>query len=272
MEIVRLQDGNSRGAAYCLPTVAGSIHSYLELAKAIGPGHLVYGIRIADRMQPGKFREFASVREMVTAMVPGLLSHHRDGRIYLIGYSFAAYLAIELAQQLVRLGKLVPVVAIIDKPPPSASLPPLLRMEHFIRTIGPFALRLATRSLTDANRRLDYRNAMVQRVRGQHPFEESSWYQSLTKDHQDYVTKNLANFRSYRFEGEYRGRILLFRLRPLAERDAHPLRLRQLEDYGWGCITGATVDVVYTPGDHNSIMQGPDVEHIANVLRLALSE
>jgi thioesterase domain-containing protein len=105
VEIVRLQDGNCSASAYCLPTSAGTIHDYFELAKAIGPGHLIYGIQFADRVQTGKFKEFSSLREMATAMLPEFLTHHRDGPVCLIGYSFAALLAIELAQQLIGLGK-----------------------------------------------------------------------------------------------------------------------------------------------------------------------
>jgi thioesterase domain-containing protein len=266
-----------------LPTLAGTVDSYFELAKAIGPGHLVYGIQFADRMQNGKFNEFASLREMAAAMVPDLLAHHRDGPICLIGYSFAAFLAIELAQQLVGHGKLVPLVVIIDKKAPSASLTPLFRIKHFIRNVGPWALRVATRSVTDADHRSRYRNAMVHKLRGGNiinfesdgwKLEDDSWYQSLPENRQNYVTKNFANARNYRVEGIYSGTILLFRQTPLPDTkpDAHPLRIGQPEDYGWGAATGARVDVVHTPGDHISIKQHPNVVHIANALRLALSE
>ena len=90
-------------------------HCYFELANAIGPGHLIYGIQFADRVQTGKFKEFSSLREMATAILPEFLAHHRDGPICLIGYSFAACLAIELAQHLIGLGKRVPLVVIIDR-------------------------------------------------------------------------------------------------------------------------------------------------------------
>ena len=76
MEIVCLQNGNDGTPAYCLPTTAGTLESYYRLAKAIGPGHLLYGIQFADRLQSGKFMEFASLQEMAVAMIPGLLAHH----------------------------------------------------------------------------------------------------------------------------------------------------------------------------------------------------
>ena len=190
VEIVRLQDGDSRVSTYCLPGATGAIGHFFELAKAIGPGHLIYGIQIANRVQTRKFKEFSSLREMVTAMLPEFLAHHRDGPICLIGYSFGAPLAIELAQQLIGLGKSIPLVVIIDREPPSASVTPFLRMKHFIRYLGPWALNVATRAVTDTHYRSLYYYKMVHRT---------SWYKDLPEDHQDYTKKNLADFAKLSF-------------------------------------------------------------------------
>jgi thioesterase domain-containing protein len=241
-----------------MPVSTGSCYEYLELAKAIGPGHLIYGIQFADRVQTGKFKEFSSLREMATAMLPEFLAHHRDGPICLIGYSFAAYLAIELAQQLIGRGKTIPLVVIIDGKPPSASFRLLTRMKHFIKYVGPWMIKVATKTITDINFRTLFYYKMV----------GSSWYRPLPEDHQNYIKKNLANAYNYRFEGVYRNKILLFRS---ADHGAS-LRCSPGEDYGWGGFTGASVvDVVYTPGDHGATMKSPNVMHIANTLRLALS-
>jgi thioesterase domain-containing protein len=259
VEIVRLQDGNSSASAYCLPTAAGTINDYFELVKAIGPGHLIYGVQFADRLETGKLKKFSSLREMAASMLPGFLAHHRDGPICLIGYSFAATLAIELAQHLIGIGKSIPLVVIIDREPPSAPFTPLSRIKHFIKYIGPWSIKVATRAVTETNYRSLYYDKIVHRT---------SWYKNLSEDHQDYTKKNIAALRNYRFEGKYRNKILLFR----SDHGANPLRCIQGEDYGWGRITGATVDVVYVPGSHRSILESPNVVHIANALRLALNE
>ena len=259
MDIVRLQDGDSCVPAYCLPSATGAIGPYFELAKAIGPGHLIYGIQFADREKTGQFKEFSSLQEMAIAMLPGFLAHHRDGPICLIGYSFAASLAIELAQHLIGLGKSIPLVVIIDREPPTTSFGPLLRMKHFIRHVGPWTIRRAARAVTNTNYRSLYYDKIVRRT---------SWYKNLPENHRDYTKKNLTALRNYRFEGAYRNKILLFR----SDHGAHPLRCIQGNDYGWGRITGAKVDVVHVPGSHGSVMENPNVVHMANALRLALNE
>ena len=261
MEIVRLQDGSDNASAYCLPTSTGSFHEYLELAKAIGPGHLIYGIQLADRVQMGKFKEFSSLREMTTAMLPEFLAHHRDGSICLIGYSFAPCLAIELAQQLIGLGKTVPLVVIIDGKLPSASFALFWRINHFIRYIGPWAIRVG--AVTEKKYRSLYYYKMSGTPVG------APWYANLPEVHQEYTKNNLVSLRSYRFEGAYRNKILLFR--STDQQDRHPLRCGTEEDYGWSRVTGASVDIVYIPGDHLLMMQKPNVAHIAKALRLVLS-
>jgi thioesterase domain-containing protein len=258
VEIVRLQDGDGSASVYCLPTSSGAIDLYFELVKTIGPGHLIYGIQFADRLQTGKFKEFSSLREMATAMLPEFLAHHLDGPICLIGYSFASYLAIELAQQLIGLSKTVPLVVIIDGKPPSASFTPFVRMKHFIRYVGPWMIKVATRAITDT----DFRTLFYYKMVG------SSWYAKLPEDRQHYIKKNHANAHSYRFEGVYRNKIILFR----SAGHGASLRCSPGEDYGWGGITGASVDVVYIPGDHLLMMRNPNVVHIANALRPVLSD
>jgi hypothetical protein len=144
------------------------------------------------------------------------------------------------------------------------------RIRYFVETFGPWALRVATRYASDATQRLNYRKAMRRKLKGQHKFECESWYQSLPEMRKNYVTQNLANLRKYRFEGVYRGKILV--LRALRGKPVDPFQPRQLEDYGWGRITGATVDVVSVPGDHASIVQHPDVVYLGGAVRQALND
>jgi thioesterase domain-containing protein len=233
---------------------------------------LIYGIQLADRLPTGKFKQFGSLQEMAAAMVPDVLTHRREGPICLIGYSFAAVLAVELAQRLIRQGRPVPLVAIINIAPPATSFALPFRIKHFIKHVGPWALRLATRGATDPDHRGNYRDALVHKLSGHHHFDGADWYRSLPKDHQDYVTSNDANLRRYRFGGVYGGKIILIRQMPAPNLDVHPLRFSQLEDYGWGATTGANVEVVHSPADHGSMMEQPNVEHIANALHRALSE
>src|SRR5262245_1244911 len=271
MEIVCLQDGSSGVSAYCLPMSTGSIDAYFELAKALGPGHLIFGIQLADRLPSGEFKTFSSLKEMAAAISTELLLHHVNGPICLIGYSFAAFLTIEVARQLIEQGKPIPLVIIIDTIVPWASFTLLFRVKHFAGNVFPLAVRIASRLVANSKYRMSYWHALLHGLRKK-GVARQDWFQELPDNYQNYVKKNAANLGSYHFEGFFRGKILLLRQGHSGSVDDHPFNFSRLKDYGWRGFTGATVDVVYTPGDHASMMQFPNVLHVANSLRSALDE
>jgi hypothetical protein len=206
MDIICLQNGTKRTSAFLMPTVAGSVTSYFELAKALGPGHGVYGIQCAERDQAGKFRKFASLQGMASEIGEELAARHAGIPICLIGYSFGAALALEVAQQLVQRGNVVPLVAMIDRMPQlqSAGLPLMHTANNLVMRGFKVACRIATEPKTWGN----YCHSVLQMIRRRHPFEGATWFIALTQEHQDYVRNNLANLKKYRFAGEYSGKIL----------------------------------------------------------------
>jgi hypothetical protein len=135
---------------------------------------------------------------------------------------------------------------------------------------GPWALSLMTRMLAGRRDWMSYRNATMRKSRGRHRFQDEGWFQNLPQEHKDYVASNLANSTSYRFAGAYRGKILLVRLKPSTRLSIRSYAIGRLGDYGWGRITGASVDVTYVDGDHSTIMMRPDVVQVASALRAAL--
>ena len=251
-----------------MPTSAGSIDSYFDLARIIGQDRPVYGLALPA--SDDNWNTFESLQELAASTTAKLLEAPRlNGPIYLLGYSFAGHLAIETARQLAEHGVDVPLVAVADQVPHGNSFSLGFRIRYFVETFGPWALRVATSYVTDATQRLNYENAMRRKLKGQHRFEHESWFQSLPEGRKNYTKQNLANLRKYRFEGVYRGKILL--LRALGGKPVDPFQPRQLDDYGWGRFTGATVDVVRVPGDHVSILHHPDVVYVGGAIRQALN-
>jgi thioesterase domain-containing protein len=270
VEIVCLQKENDKAPLYCMPTLAGSISSYVELAKILGADRPVYGIRLAKRAQTGTFEAFESVQAMAASIATKLMAHRRDGPICLIGYSSGAFLAVEVARQLVGQNKLVPFVGIIDRTPPQLCFTAPERMFFFVRNVGPWASAFVTKIITDPKHWSNCRNSILVKLRRQHRLHHHDWYQGLPEDRKTVVNQNIANGRKYRFEGIYRGTIFLFRQRQTTGPSHHLFRPHRLEDYGWRRITRANVRVVYILGTHGSCMGQPDVSSIAYELRQVL--
>ena len=193
VKIVCLHQGNDHTPLYCMPNIAGSVSSYIGLAKMLGGYRPVYGIQIADQAQTGKLETFASLKEMAASMAAKLLMHHRDGPICLIGYSFGGYLAIEVARQLVGHGKLVPFVGIIDTIPGPACLARAYRIHHFARNVGPWALNFApwalkvtTREITHARHWVNFRNIILRKLRRNTKCNPHDWYQKPARRSQEH--------------------------------------------------------------------------------------
>ena len=272
-EVLKLSAKAAGWPLYCMPMSSGYVDEYLDLARIIGQDRPVYGIT----WRANNWKTFESHQELAASATAKLLDAPSKGPIYLLGYSFAGRIAVETARQLAEHGVTVPFVAIVDGVPSSYSFSLGTRIRHFAKAFGPWAFRVATRYATDATQRLNYHNAIRHKLnyrrKGQPMIESQRWYQSLPESHKDFVAQNLANSRKYRFEGIYRGRIVLLRTLRGMPVDRHPFHpWRRLEDYGWGQITGTAVDVVHVPGDHDSIVRHPDVVHLANAVRQALND
>jgi thioesterase domain-containing protein len=269
-QILCLYKGNGKPPVYCMPTVAGSVSSYEELATVVGLDRSVFGIRAFDREHTSG--DFTSLREMAASITAAIEEQHPQGPIYLLGYSFGGPLAVEVARQLVERGQLVPLVAIVDQPPTRSSFGYLFRIIHFLKHAGPWVWQIGTRFVKDANQRSNYWKAIYQRLRRKRKLETEVWFKGLAEDRQNYVKQNMSVWRNFRFEGRYVGDILLLRQSPSATKISDPIRLRQLADYGWHKITGANVLVVYLPGNHASLMTHPAVERLGSELRRAFNK
>jgi thioesterase domain-containing protein len=186
-------------------------------------------------------------------------------------------LAIEVAQQLVAHGRLVPFVGMIDATPGPASLSMAERIQNLARRVGPWArnffpwaLRVTTREIAEARHWVNFRKIVLKTIRGQHQWHAYDWYQNLPEGRQLMVRQNLVLSRKHRFEGIDSGAIFLFRRSPSAVAFERLFRPDDLDDYGWRGVLGANVHVVHIPGGHGTCLSAPNVTSLANQLNLAL--
>ena len=172
-----------------MPTLAGSISSYVELAKILGADRPVYGIRLAKRAQTGTFEAFESVQAMAASIATKLMAHRRGGPICLIGYSSGAFLAVEVARQLVGQNKLVPFVGIIDRTPPQLCFTAPERMFFFVRNVGPRASAFVTKIHNRPEALVELSQWHFGEARRQRRLHHHDWYQGLPEDRKTVVNQ-----------------------------------------------------------------------------------
>jgi amino acid adenylation domain-containing protein/non-ribosomal peptide synthase protein (TIGR01720 family) len=109
--LVPIQPKGSKPPFYCIHPIGGSVFRFFELSRCLGPDQPFFGVQAPDLLQaiPNKtIEEYAS--EYREAIVKG----NPDGPYLIGGYSFGGAVAFELAQQLVREGRQVALLALLD--------------------------------------------------------------------------------------------------------------------------------------------------------------
>jgi len=260
--LVSLQTSGSLPPLFCVHPVGGTVFGYTGLARALGPDRPVYGLQA-----PG-----LEVGESPLTTVDGLAAHYvtaltgfRSGGPYLLaGWSMGGIVAFEMARRLQARGREAILVALLDVTAPGIDAPTPDDAElaaMFIRDMagllgkgvppldvgrfrGPDADRQTARVL-ETCRRAGLLPADVDR---------------------DELGRRLAVFKAnvramwaYR-PRSYAGCITLLRAEVSPD-------TRQ----GWAKWS-AGVDAHTVPGDHYSMLQPPNLERLARVLRRCLPQ
>lgn len=247
------------------------IHSYLlygVLPNIVEPDRPVYGVR--ELMD---FSQSQTIEERAAIYVREILKVYADGPLLLTGWCAAGSLTIEIARQLRELGYQVGLVALFDAECPGYR--PILRGNRIARLLA--RVRFHVRRLRGVSlwQKIDYvSNALrhiwetmleslfmthrplamhLQRVFG-FSLPEAMFNNTLSR---------VAALQNYA-PAKYRGRVVLFRAMDVPQLPGTD------ETLGWKEVVDYRVEVVFVPGDHESMFHKPNVDFFSSRLRQAL--
>jgi thioesterase domain-containing protein len=256
--LVPLQAGNgSRPPFFCVHAIGGSVFSYGELARALGPELAFYGLQ-SPGLEGGPMYE--DVPAMAAAYAAAVEAAAPTGPVLLGGWSFGGVVAFEMARQLRARGREVPLVALLDSHAPTGAellaehsdaelLRPILRDQAGLRGRSaewldemPMAGEEAVVRMLEQAReagvlRADVRSEKVERLLGVYK-------------------ANLRALSACRPQ-PYDGRVLLFRSEGAATRRP---------GNGWEGLTREPIEVQPVSGDHYSMLASPHVVSLAHRL------
>lgn len=138
--IVRISAGRADTSLVCVHPIGGNITCYTELARHMGSGAAVYGIRA-----PGLAAHDGAPLESIPAMAERYIAELRAfglaGPYRLVGWSLGGLVAQEMARQLAATGEAPALVAMIDSavPRPPADNAPSDKKAHFVRFASDLA-------------------------------------------------------------------------------------------------------------------------------------
>jgi amino acid adenylation domain-containing protein len=270
--LVALRPKGSRAPFFCVHPRSGRVLGLLPVAQYMGEDQPFYGIQDPNTIEyseQGEANLAVPLEEMAARYVEAVKTAQPHGPYHLGGWSFGGFVAFEMAQQLVRQGDEVGLLAILDAAKSErvgraddAELLSMLCVEvglqistEILRPLRPQQqLRYVAQQLNAAN--LMPADVSLTWI----SFELSVFKARLwAVDH--HVFKN------------YPGRITLFRA---AEPDAHHLEYPDpiLADpsMGWSQLSTEPVDVQVVPGNHLTICREPNVRILAEKLMACLEE
>jgi amino acid adenylation domain-containing protein len=118
--LVAIQPQGSRPPFFCVHPAGGTAFCYINLARCLGPDQPFYGLQTPDQSHTGK--ALGTVEEMATHYLVALQRVQPRGPYLLGGWSAGGIIAFEIAQQLQRQGNEVGVLAIIDSSMPNSQM------------------------------------------------------------------------------------------------------------------------------------------------------
>ncbi|NBH02672.1 non-ribosomal peptide synthetase, partial [Amycolatopsis sp. SID8362] len=272
--LVPLHPRGTRRPLFIVHPMGGNVLCYVPLVKHLPDDLPVYALQAAGA-EPGS-TPLSTVEDLVTAYLAEIRTVQPRGPYTIAGWSFGGFVAFELARRLGAAGEAVDRPILLD----TVAVNPLLRESYTDEALlGWFFWELLWIERGGASP-LEGLPADVVSLddRFEHIARRAAELGVLPAGSSAAVIRRL--FRLYRANWqatlayrppETRQDIVLVRAEEPLPKVLEAMHgaagsLHHRPDNGWGSLTGGTVDVVTTPGDHLTIMEEPRVARLARVV------
>jgi len=257
--VVAIQAGApGRAPLVLLHPVGGHVYFYRELAAHIDPRLPVYGIRAQGAQ--GEAEPLTSIAAMAEVYTAALRTLQPAGPYHLAGASFGGTLAYAMAQRLVGAGERVDYLGLIDTPS-TGNMPGELAdsaaILHYLLSVGQ-RLDIGVETLRAMDEEARIACFLTATGQADTPAARRDFQLTLKL----FMT-NVAAMRDY-VPAPYPGRLSFFLAR---ERDAFNA---QTPAHGWIGLAGAGIEIHTVPGNHITMSQAPQVEHLGRRMRQTL--
>ena len=250
--LVAIQPKGSQPPLYCVHA-EGGVLIYHRLAELMGTDQPIYGLQAQGL--DGRPFPFQTTAAMAAHYLEEILQIQPHGPYYLAGFSMGGFIIYEIAQQLLRRGEQVALLAFFDAYGPN----------YPIRLAGVGKLKYKLyRYLDNARgqgaagvlrylvRRANYRAHVLA------AFAAARWFfprsQTLPHGLRYHYVEQIIDHITEAYQPEpYPGKIVIFKA------ELQPQWIVEDPTLGWAPYAQGGVQVEEVPGDHNSILKPPDL-------------
>ncbi|GAB1543623.1 hypothetical protein NUACC21_62980 [Scytonema sp. NUACC21] len=271
--LVAIRPGGSKRPFFCVPGGGGNVLYFHDLARHLSPDQPFYGLQALGL--DGVSKPHTRVEEIAACNIKAIQSIQPQGPYLLGGHSFGGIVAFEMAQQLVRQGQEIALLAIFD------ACAPVIRQNsvNLERNDAEHLLRIAN---------------IIERMFGQSMEVSSKTFEVLTPEEQlNYLKERLMKANLLPPDAsaiQVSGLLQVFKANAQARYEPHnilpiPITLFQAAEtnpndifteedtkflqepgLGWDEFSAEPVKIHTIPGDHLSMMVMPHVRVLAQKL------
>jgi thioesterase domain-containing protein len=263
--LVSIQSQGSRAPFFCVHAVGGQVISYAELSQEMGPEQPFYGLQ----SPPANFfpESDISIQQMATLYNREIRSVQPVGPYLLSGWSMGGLVAWEMAQQLIKEGETIGLLALMDTTPPSGYLEADDRDDE-ISMLARFALDMSRlvgkdpRPLVEQFFQADAQDQwkMVQETLTSYGVLAPKTAHVEMTALLDVYTRNALAMNNYSIQTSKQA-VVYFRA------SETPERFSKL----WTKWAGVGIQFHSVPGDHFTMLRRPNVRIIAEALERYIS-
>jgi amino acid adenylation domain-containing protein len=254
--LVELHPGPNSAQAplFFVHPLGGNVFGYLDLARGCGLERPFFGLQAAGLY--GDQQPLRRIEAMASYYLAAVRAEQPHGPYFLGGWSMGGVIAFEMAQQLIRQGEQVALLALLDSTPPASSPAEPISDALVARQLAvEFGLRLddlpASASLDELTPRL---LTLAKQAGAIPPDTDPAALRRFVELYQ----AHLEALNSYA-PRRYPGQITLFQAAERADADD----LAQ----AWAALALDGVERQIADGNHLTMIQPPHVEQLAQQLR-----
>jgi pyochelin synthetase len=258
--VVGIQRAGSKPPFFCVHPAGGNVLCYLDLSQELGTDQPFYGLQSAG-MQ-GEQEPLTSIEAIAAHYIAALKTVQPEGPYWIGGWSFGGIAAYEMAQQLHQQGQEVRMLALIDCPAPltSVDLDDATLAAWFIQDLeGRFDAdlsRLQQLQQMSATAQINY---LLEQTKLLHLLPEDAGLEQIDPLFQVFQN-NMRAIEQYTPQ-PYEGAVTLLRATQQPPENPSNLTL------DWHHLI-ANVKVCEIPGNHYTMVRMPDVQILAEQLKL----
>ncbi|MEH2235674.1 amino acid adenylation domain-containing protein [Nostoc sp.] len=262
--LLEIQPNGSKPPFFCIHGLGGEVLCFRELALHLGSDQPFYGLQ--PQGLDGKHSFHTRIEDMAAHYIQEIQTLQPNGPYFLGGYSFGGVVAFEMARQLQEQGEQVGILVLLDSCRPGYSWRPsflrrvFLHLNNVVQQ-GPIYL------WQKVVRWSHWRKHHLQNTYNR--YLEEVLHLPETDKHLKIIDANTQAMSEYIFS-PYFGRAILLRTDDQSRSEA--IGTEYDPQFGWGDVVAGGLDIHYIPGSHLGLLNEPQVQVLAEILRNCLTQ